>query len=209
MIWYRYCCSEIVGLARDSPRFPDPGPYLQPFLAVDTENLMKSVSTRYSTGSSWADPWADLPNGRKIRGWLHQFPGKLAVHPGVGVTQLTIYSKFLRNPPSSCAARHPPAFEQLEYCRPWNIVIRPIDPRYSSDSWGSQQSKERIITNADLVQPGKSYLAVPTAKFNWWTSENSYVIASIKAPLKSAAWRSKFVIFHTCATFFKNFLVAL
>jgi hypothetical protein len=49
-------------------------------------------------------------------GWLHQFLGKVAVHPGNGVIQLTI-SKFLRNPPSSCAAaRHPLAFEKLEYC---------------------------------------------------------------------------------------------
>jgi hypothetical protein len=50
----------------------------------------------------------------KISGWLHGFPGKLAVHPGVGVTQLTI-SKFPRNAPSSSAVQHPPAFEQLEY----------------------------------------------------------------------------------------------
>ena len=121
--WYQYCRCEIVALTRDSPRFPDPGPCLQPFLAVDTEKLMKRASTWYSAGSSWPD----LPNGRKISGWLHQFPGKLAVHPGVCVTQLTI-SKFLRNPPSSCAARQPPAFEQLEYCWPWNIVLRPIDP---------------------------------------------------------------------------------
>ena len=34
------------------------------------------------------------------------------------------------------------------------------------------------------------------------TSENPYVIAPIEAPLKSAAWRSKFVIFYTCTTFF-------
>jgi hypothetical protein len=83
---------------------------------------MKSGSTWYSTDSSWPD----LPNGRKISGWVHQFPGKLAVHPGFGATQLTI-SKSLRNPPSSCAARHPPAFEQLEYCWPWNIVGPPVD----------------------------------------------------------------------------------
>jgi hypothetical protein len=92
-------------------------------VAVDTEKLMKSGSTWYSTGSFWPD----LPNGRKISGWLHRFHGKLAVHPGVGVAQLTI-NKFLQNPPSSCAARHPPAFEQLEYCWPWNIVAPPIDP---------------------------------------------------------------------------------
>jgi hypothetical protein len=72
--------------------------------------------------------WPHLPNhpGREISGWLHQFPGKLAVHLGVDVTQLTI-SKFLRNPPSSCVARHPTAFEQLEYCWPWNMVEPPID----------------------------------------------------------------------------------
>jgi hypothetical protein len=35
----------------------------------------------------------------------------------------------------------------------------------------------------------------------------SYVIASIEAPLKSAVWRSKFVIFRTCATFFEIFLL--
>ena len=87
------------------------------------------------------------------------------------------------------------------------ILWYALSTLYSSDSWGSQQSKERIITNADLVQPGKSYLAVPTAKFNWWTSENSYAIASIEAPLKSAAWQSKFVIFHTCAIFFEIFLL--
>ena len=52
--------------------------------------------------------------GAKISGWLHGFPGKLAVHPGVGVTQLTI-SKFLRNAHSSSAVQPPAAFEQLEY----------------------------------------------------------------------------------------------
>ena len=35
-----------------------------------------------------------------------------------------------------------------------------------------------------------------------------YVIAPVEAPLKSAVWRSKIVIFHTCTTFFWNFLVA-
>ena len=47
--------------------------------------------------------------------WLYRFPWKLnlAAHPGVGVTQLTI-GKLLRNTPSRCAARHPPAFEELE-----------------------------------------------------------------------------------------------
>ena len=43
--WYWYCRCEIVALVRDSTRFPDPGPCLQPFIAVDTEKLMKSVST--------------------------------------------------------------------------------------------------------------------------------------------------------------------
>ena len=158
----------------------------------------------YSAGSSWSD----LPNGHKISGWLHQFLGKLAVHPGVGVAQLTI-SKFLRNPRGGCAARHPPTFEQLEYCWPWNIV-KPLSTLHFSDSWGSQQSKEHIITGAGIVQPGKSYHAVRTGEFNRRTSENPYVIASIEAPLKSAAWRSKFAIFHTCPTFFfGNFLVAL
>jgi hypothetical protein len=122
MIWYRWCCREIVALTRDSSTFPDPGPCLQPILAVDAEKSMKRASIWYSAGSSWPD----LPNGRKIRCWLDQYPGKLAVHPGVGVAQLTI-SKFLQNPPSSCAARHPPAFEQLEQCWPWNIVGPPID----------------------------------------------------------------------------------
>ena len=51
------------------------------------------------------------------------------------------------------------------------------------------------------MQPGKSYRAVRTAEINWRTSENPYVIASIEAPLKSAGWRSKLVIFHTCPTF--------
>jgi hypothetical protein len=46
-------------------------------------------------------------------GCINSLENALAVHPGVGVTQLTI-SKFIRNPPSCCAARHPPAFGQLE-----------------------------------------------------------------------------------------------
>jgi hypothetical protein len=160
MICERYSYSEIVALIRDSRGFPNPGPCLQLFFAVDTEKFMKSVPTWYSTGSSWAD----LPNGRKIRGRLHQFPGNLAVHPGVGVTQLTI-SKFLRNPPSmppsSCAAQHPPAFEQLEYCWPWNTGV-PLLTLCFFESWGSQQSEERIITGAGLGRPGESYCAVRT-----------------------------------------------
>ena len=55
---------------------------------------------------------------------------------------------------------------------------------------------------AGLVEPAKSYRDVRTVEFNWKTSENPYVIVSIEAPLKSVAWRPKFVIFHTCTTFF-------
>jgi hypothetical protein len=65
------------------------------FFYQDTEKLMKTGSTWYSPGSSRPD----LPIGRKISGWLNQFPGKLTVHPGVDVTKLTI-SKFPRNPPT-------------------------------------------------------------------------------------------------------------
>ena len=121
----------------------------------DLKNWSKVIRPWYSTGSSWPD----LPNGPKITGWLHQFHEKLAVHPGVDVTQLTI-SKFLRNPPSSCAARQPPAFEQLEYCWPWNIEVPLIDP-ILLDSRGSQQSKERIITGAGPGKPGKSSICGP------------------------------------------------
>ena len=85
----------------------------------------------------------------------------------------------------------------------------PLSTRYVLDSWGSRQSKERIITSAGLGQPNKSYHAVRTAEFNCRTLENPDVIASIEAPLKRAGWRSKFVIFHTCATFLWKFLVAL
>ena len=53
-----------------------------------------------------------------------------------------------------------------------------------------------------IVQPGKSYRAVRTGGINWWTSENPYVIASIEAPLKSAGWPSKFVIFILAQHFF-------
>jgi hypothetical protein len=77
------------------------------------------------------------------------------------------------------------------------------------DSWGSQPSKERIITGAGLVRHGKNYHAVRKVEFNWQTSENPDAIAPIEAPLKSAGRRSKFVIFHTCTTFFWNFIVAL
>ena len=72
---------------------------------------------------------------------------------------------------------------------------------YFLDSWEPQQSKERIITGAGPVEHGKNYHAVRTAEISWRTSENPYVIAPIEAPLKSAAWRSKIVIFHTCTTF--------
>ena len=58
------------------------------------------------------------------------------------------------------------------------------------------------------MRPGKNYHTVRKVEFNWWTSENPNVIAPIEAPLKSAGCRSKFVIFHTCTTFFWNFLVA-
>ena len=49
--------------------FPDTGPCLQPFLAIDIAKFMKNGSTWYSTGSSRPD----LPNGRKISGWLYWF----------------------------------------------------------------------------------------------------------------------------------------
>ena len=88
------------------------------------------------------------------------------------------------------------------------ILWNPLSTLYFLDSWEPQKSKERIIRGVGLVQPGKSYHAVRTVEFNWWTSENPYVIAPIEAPLKSAAWRSKIVIFHTCPTFFRNFLVS-
>jgi hypothetical protein len=64
---YQYCCCEIVALTGDFRRFPDPGPCLQPFSAVDTEKLMKSAST---SDTLQVALWPDLPNGRKIRGWL-------------------------------------------------------------------------------------------------------------------------------------------
>jgi hypothetical protein len=88
------------------------------------------------------------------------------------------------------------------------ILWNPLSTLYFLDSWGSLQSKEGIITGADPGQPSKSHLTVRTAETNWRTSEHLYVIAPIGAPLKSAAWRSKFVIFHTCPTFFWIFLVA-
>ena len=78
---------------------------------------------------------------------------------------------------------------------------------YFLDSWEPQQSKERIITGAGLGQPAKSYHAVRTVEFNGQTSGNPYVIAPIEAPLKSAAWRSKFVIFILAQHFFKIFLL--
>jgi hypothetical protein len=40
---------------------------------------------------------------------------------------------------------------------------------------------------AGLVQPDKSYRAIRTGEFNWRTSENPNVIASIEAPLKVVA----------------------
>ena len=88
------------------------------------------------------------------------------------------------------------------------ILWNPLSTLYFLDSWEPQQSKERIITGAGPVEHGKNYHAARTAEISWRTSENPYVIAPIEAPLKSAVWRSKIVIFHTCTTFFWNFLVA-
>jgi hypothetical protein len=65
-----------------------------------------------------------------------------------------------------------------------------------------------VHTNgAGLAQPGKNYRAVRTGEFNWQSSETPSVIASIKGQLKSGVWRSKFVIFHICATFFFEILL--
>jgi hypothetical protein len=166
--WYQYCCYETAALIRDSRRIQDSGPCLQPFLAVDTgKNDEKGFDLILytSTGSSWPE----LPNGREKIGWLHQFPGKLAVHPGVGVAQLSITcSKFLRNPPSCCAARKPPAFEQLEYCWPWNTVVPPVDPIIFGQlrlAAVERAQTEHIITSAGLAQAGKSHPAVRTGQF--------------------------------------------
>ena len=49
------------------------------------------------------------------------------------------------------------------------ILWNPLSILYFLDSWGSQQSKERIITGAGLVQAGKSYRVVRTGEFNCWT----------------------------------------
>ena len=84
----------------------------------------------------------------------------------------------------------------------WNVLSTP----YFLDSWEPQQSKERIITGAGLVQPGKSCPTVRTVEFNWRTSKNPYVIASIEAPLKSGGWRSKFEFPIVAQHFFENFL---
>ena len=86
-------------------------------------------------------------------------------------------------------------------------AVPPIDPyTFWTAEALDQQSKERIITGAGLARPGKNYHAVRKVEFNWRTSENPYVIAHIEAQLKSAGWRSKFVIFYTstrtCTTFF-------
>ena len=88
------------------------------------------------------------------------------------------------------------------------ILWNPLSTLYFLNSWKPQHSKERIKTGAGPGQPGKNYLTVRTAETNWRTSENPNVTAPIEAPLKSAVWRSKIVIFHTCTTFFWNFLVA-
>jgi hypothetical protein len=57
--------------------------------------------------------------GRKINGCLYQFPGKLALHPGVGIAQLKI-SKFLWNPPSSCTV---PTAPLLHAGRPLSLSV--------------------------------------------------------------------------------------
>jgi hypothetical protein len=107
------------------------------FSALDNEKLMKSASTWYSTASSWAD----LPIGRKISGWLYQFAGKLALHLGVGVAQLTI-SKLLWNPPSSCTARPAPL---KHACHPQKVpyILGDTSPTlYLVDSSGAQLPNE-------------------------------------------------------------------
>jgi hypothetical protein len=48
-----------------------------------------------------------------------------------------------------------------------------------------QLSKECIMTGAGLAQADKSGVTVRTGEFNWQTSENCNVIASIEALLKS------------------------
>ena len=60
----------------------------------------------------------------------------------------------------------------------WNLLLNNlniVDPEifwyllstlYFLDSWGFQQSKERIITGAGLAQPGKSYRHDWTGEFN-------------------------------------------
>ena len=45
-----------------------------------------------------------------------------------------------------------------------------------------ERAHTAVITGASLVQPGKSYRDVRTVEFNWRTSENPHVIASIEAP---------------------------
>ena len=137
--WWRYCCYEIVGLNRDSPRIPDPGPSLHPFSGLDTEKLMKIASTWYSTCSFWAD----LPIGRKIRCWLYQFPWKLALHPGVGIAQLTI-SKSPRNPLSSCTARPGPLIHACHPQKVLNILGDTSSTLYLVDSCGAELPNERI-----------------------------------------------------------------
>jgi hypothetical protein len=62
-----------------------------------------------------------------------------------------------------------------------------------------------IIQTYPLVQPGKSYRAIRTGELNGQTLENSYVIASIEAPLNSAAQRPKFVISILAQHFFETY----
>ena len=84
-----------------------------------------------------------MPIGRKISGWLYQFPGKLGLHTGVGVAQLMI-SKFLWNPPSSCTA--PPA-PLIYACHPQNVpyILGETSPTlYLVDSSGAELPNERI-----------------------------------------------------------------
>jgi hypothetical protein len=60
------------------------------------------------------------------------------------------------------------------------MVETPIDPILSGQLRLSTVERERIITSAGFGQAGKNYHAVRTGEFNWQTSENPYVIASIE-----------------------------
>ena len=103
--------------------------------------------------------------GAKISIWLYQFPRKLAVHPGVGVAQLTITG--LANSYGILAAAVQPGTHLL--LNNLNIIELEIlwgrlSTLYFLDSCGSQQPKERIITGAGLGQTGKSYLTIRTGE---------------------------------------------